>query len=557
MATGFELLALVVTVATALSIIARKTSQPAVIAYILTGLILGKAGLDIVAKTEITGIFSELGLVFLLFFIGLEIDLGNIKKIIKPVSLIALPQMAMTFLFGFSLGGILGFSLPQSIFFGAASMFSSTALVIKLLEDRDQASSLHGRLDTGILLIQDVAVVLVLAMMTANFSSPLSFSLRLAEILFLIGVTAAISIASSRYMLPKIFSRISENKHAFFIYGIAWAFLFISGAEYFGLSLEIGAFFAGLSLAQLPYSSELQERVRPLTELFMAVFFVNFGLEILPGHLSAFLLEAVVASLFLMVAKAIIIFSLVDRLNFTPETSFKASINMTQVSEFSLIMAAVAASQGFISGEFLGFISIVALATMAASSYLVSFNSEIFLRVEEYLERFSAAEERNIQKASIENHALVIGYNRVVKRVLQELEREYEQIVIVDNDPENVEELSRLDHEYIYGDFKHGEIRNSSGLKQAELVLSFSRDKNVNHHILNDRKRGSVVFLEAKSFEKAAELYEQGAEYVIIENVITGEKVADYLELYLKDPELFREETQDDLETIYWGGRDG
>lgn len=557
MNTGFESFAVIIVLATALSFIARKTKQPTVIAYIATGLILGPVGLSMIGETELTRLFSELGLVFLLFFIGLEINIGEIREVLKPTALIGVSQMALTALLGFGLGTLLGFTTVESLFIGAAAMFSSTALVVKLLTDIDEASTLPGRLDVGILLVQDIAVVLLLALLTANFSDPSTAVIRFFEIMAMIALIGGISIASSSYLLPKIFRKVSQKPSIFFIYGLAWAFLLISGTDQLGLSLEIGAFFAGLSLAQLPYSSELQERVRPLTDLFMAIFFINFALKIIPGQLSAYFMEAMIASVVLIAGKFGIFFGLIDRLKFTPETSFKAALNMTQISEFSIILGAIAVREGIIGDPMLGFISLVAITTMGTSSYLLNFNHAIYSRFEQILSRYESEEKGDVEVEELEGHALVIGYNMVTERVLDLLEQQYENVVIVDKDPDNTEELSRSSHEYIYGDFKHGEIRKASGIKKAAFILSMARDRKVNHHILRDRKRDTPVFLEAENFEQAAEMYDLGAEYVMIENIVTADKMADYLDLYIEDPEVFREETQDELETIHWGGRNG
>lgn len=555
MNAGFELFAVIVALATVLAFAARKTQQPTVIAYIVTGLVLGPVGLSFMGQTELTRLFSELGLVFLLFFIGLEIDISEISEVLKPTAIIGVSQMALTALLGFGLGVLLGFTTVESLFIGAAAMFSSTALVVKLLTDKDEATTLPGRLDVGVLLIQDVAVVLMLALLTANFTDPATAAIRFGEILVMIVLIGGVSIASSRYLLPKIFRRVSQKPSIFFIYGLAWAFILIAGAEHLDLSLEIGAFFAGLSLAQLPYSSELQERVRPLTDLFMAIFFIDFGLSILPSQLAAYFTEALVVAAALMIGKFFILFNLIDRLKFTPETSFKASLNMTQISEFSLILGSLAVSEQLIGEDILGFISLVAITTMAVSSYLLNFNHEIYRRVEHLLQRFEDDEKTDVDIDRLEDHAIVIGYNKMVQRVLPVLQQQYENVVIVDKSPENAEELSNSPYEYIYGDFKHGEIRKASAIKNASFVLSISRDREVNHQILNDTDRDTPAFLEADSFEDAAELYERGAEYVMIENIVAADKMADYLELYVEDPEVFGEEIRDDLETIHWGGR--
>jgi len=557
MNAGFEALALIIGLATVLSFIAKKTEQPTVISYILTGLILGPVGIGLLGQTETTQLFSELGLVFLLFFIGLEINISKIREVLEPTVLIGIAQMALSAALGFATGFLLGFTVIESVFLGAAAMFSSTALVVKILTDKDEASTLPGRLDIGILLIQDIVVVLILAILTANFNSITGTLLRFGEILAMIGLVGGISLASSKYLLPKVFKKTSINKHAFFIYGIAWAFILISGAQYLDLSLEIGAFFAGLSLAQLPYSSELQEKSATTNRPIMALFFINFGLQILPEQLSTYFIEAVLASAVLMIGKFGIFFGLTDHMKFTPQTSFKTSINMTQISEFSLILGALAASEQLIGQNFLGFISLVAIITMSSSSYLLNFNEKIYRELEGLVKKITTDEGEDVEIERMDNHAIIIGYNRITERLLPLLKETYSNVVVVDKNPENTRELSESPYEYIYGDFNHGEIRKAAAIEKAGIIISISKDKKVNHQILRDKERETIAFLEADSFEDTAELYEKNADYVIIENIVTGDKMADYLELYLEDPNLFQEEIDGDLETIHWGGRNG
>ncbi|MBC5792425.1 MAG: cation:proton antiporter [Nanohaloarchaea archaeon] len=554
--TGFETFGMAVAVATVFAFIARKTHQPTIIAYIAAGMVLGPVGLGILAQTELTKILSELGLVFLLFLIGLEIDVKKVREVLRPTVLIGIFQMILTFGLGAITGFLLGFTLIESIFIGAASMFSSTALVVKLLTDKDETSSLPGRLDVGILLIQDVAVVIILALISTQLNSPTQAILRLGEVFVMIGVIGVLSYLSSQYLLPQAFKKLSKDLHSFFIHGIAWAFALIFLAQQLNLSMEIGAFFAGLSLAQLPYSRELQERVRPLTDIFMAVFFINFGLKIVPGQLTAYITEALIASAVLIAGKFVIIFLLTDRMKFTPQTSFKAAVNMTQISEFSLILGALALSEGLIGSELVGFISLVAVITMGISSYLLNYNQEIFEAVEHLLERFKSEDKQDVSIERLEEHAVVVGYDKITEKLLDDLKRHYEDVVIVDRSSRKVDELAESDFEFIYGDFRHSEIRRAAGLKDAEILVSVAPEFEVNREILEHVRPETTVFVKADEVDEAADLYEMGAHYVIIRNILTGEKMSDYVKLFLEDRELFLKEIEDDVNHIKYGGRE-
>ncbi len=553
--TSLQNLAIIVLAATSLAFIARKGRQPVIIAYIVAGLLLGSAGLGIISGGESISLMSELGLAFLLFLVGLEIRLEEIRDIVRPVTIIALLQMALVATIGFLTAYLLGFSLIPSIFIAGAVMYSSTAVVVKLLSDKDEISSLPGKLDVGMLLIEDLVVVLLLALIGTGSGSPARVAASVAEILVMAGAVAALSILSSRYLLPTVFEKIGDNSHAFFTHSIAWLFLMVSATSYLGISMEIGAFFAGLSLAQLPYSREMQERIRPLTNFFMAIFFINVGLGLDRSVLSGMLPEAVAAAVILMAGKMLVIFLLTDRMKFTPETSFKAAINKAQISEFALVLAALGFSQGIVGQEVVSFLSIVAVLTMGASSYLISYNDAIYRRLEDLLSRLESERKQDVEIRELDGHALVIGYDALSRHAVSILENRFEDVVVVDRNPRNIDELANSNLEYIYGDFKHGEIRNASGLKKADLILSFSPDEWVNRKVLEEAG-DATVFVKADSMKEAGELYDLGAHYVMIKNVLAADKLEDYIRLFINDVDLFREEVKSEIERIEWSGKE-
>jgi Kef-type K+ transport system membrane component KefB len=547
--------ALIIATAAILGAVARKTKQPTVIAYIVTGLFLGPFFLDIIVETEATQLLGHLGLSFLLFLIGLEIKLEEIRKLLNEVTAIALGQMAVSAVLGYLTGQVFGFSVVESLFVGAAFTFSSTAVVVKLLSAKDEISTLPGKIGVGVLLVQDVAVVLLLALLSTNASSASQVLVSVAEIAVMICVIAGVSYLSSEKLLPKVFRKVSENRQAFFIHGVTWAFLFISLSEYLGVSTEIGAFFAGLSLAQLPYSQELIEEIRPLTDFFMAVFFINIGLGLTGNALSAYMFEAFIAAGILMLGKFGALFGIIDRLKFTPETSLKSALNLSQMSEFSLILGALGVSQGMISAEIFGFISLTMIITVGFSSYFIVFNERIYRRLEHLLAKIDSDAKEDVEVEALEDHALIVGYDFVGRRSAEILEDTFDQVMVVDRNPSNVNELSRSDYEYIYGDFSHGEIRNASQIQRADFVLSLIPDASVNRKIVEEAGPEATVFVKANSLEGAAELYDLGAHYVIQKNELAGEKMGEYVKLFLEDRELFYEEVEDDLERIEWGGR--
>ena len=547
--------ALIITTAAILGTAARKTKQPTVIAYIFTGLLLGPFFLDIIVETEGTQLLGEIGLSFLLFLIGVEIKLDEIREIFREVTFIALGQMSVSALLGYLTGQAFGFTFMESVFVAAAFTFSSTAVVVKLLSSKDEISTLPGKIGVGVLLIQDVAVVLILALLSTSASTPSQIVVSIAEIGVMISIIAGISYLSSQKLLPKVFRKVSENRQAFFIHGITWAFLFITLSDSIGLSTEIGAFFAGLSLAQLPYSHELIEEIRPLTDFFMAVFFINIGLGLTGNALSTYMVEAFLAAGILMIGKFAVLFFTIDRLKFTPETSLKSALNLSQMSEFSLILGALGVSKGLISPEIFGFISLTMIITVGFSSYFIAFSENFYRRFEHVLARIDSEAKNDVEVEALEDHALVIGYDFIGRRSAEILEDEFEDVMVVDRNSANVNEISRSGYEYVYGDFGHGEIRNASQINKADFVMSLVPDFTVNRKIVEEASPDAAVFVKASNLDEAAELYDLGAHYVIQKNELVGEKMGEYVKLFLEDEELFDEEVEKDRERIKWGDR--
>lgn len=551
MVTGVESAAVAVMVAAALAILFHKLNQPTVTAYILTGILLGPAVFGITTHSEPIQVFSEIGLAFLLFLIGLEMDVSELGEIINPTLFIGGIQMVFMFASGLLLGNLVGFNLTQSIFAGAFLMFSSTAVVVKMLSDKDQISTLPGRLNVSILLLQDIVVVLGLAVLNTGFSTPAQFGIGIMETLAFIALTAGISYISSRYALKHLFSTYAEEKHGFLIYAVAWLFLFIEISQFLNISIEIGAFLAGIGMGRLKISQEVMERVRPLTDVFIAVFFIGVGLKLDQGAIVRYWDEALIFSALIIPLKFISEFSLTDISKFSPETSFISSLNMTQISEFSIILASLAATKGYISTDFVGFAALTAITTMTISSYFITYNKAIYSYFEPVLQYFESEEKQDVSLKELNGHAVVIGYDQLTRNILTGLKNHFDDIVVVDSNSENVEELSQSDYEFLYGDFKHGEIRNSANLSKAKLVISASSQHEVNLQILEDID-DATAFLRAESPDEALELYELGAHYVMRRNVLASEKLLKYVKLYFDNRERFNREVDAEMEKIRW-----
>ena len=555
-------LAIILLSATLVGFLAKQTGQPTIIAYIIAGVIIGPAALGLVEVTALTEALSELGLAFLLFLLGIKMQIDDVRHVLVPIVKISMPQMAAVALVGIGVSLALGFSLLEALIIGLAVMYSSTAVVIKMLTDKDEATSLHGKIDVGVLLVQDIVVVILLAVLAAGRPETLGeVATTLGIVLALVAAITVAALAASEYLLPTVFRRVADNKDVFFLLAVSWAFLFVFvsdeinlflaplGVEAY-LSIEMGAFLAGLAIAQLPYSTELKDRINPLTDLFVTEIFVSVALTLEASELLFYWQEALVAAAVLMVGKLIVFFLLIDWQGFDLETTFLGSVTMMQVSEFGIIVG-VAAFQGeFVDVEVLGFLTLVAILTMSVSVYFIEYNHRLFERARPYLSRWDTDATFRDGKQSYSGHAVVVGYDDVTRNALSLLKERYDDVVVVDRRTDHIETLEANGYDAIYGDFRNSTVRKDAGLKKAAFVLSSSVQTEVNKALLREVNDDAVVFTEAATAEDARELYERGAHSVIVSTQLASDRLSGYIRAYLEDRETFETAVRADRELL-------
>lgn len=559
--------AIILVAAALVGVLAVRLGQPTIIGYILTGVVIGPVGLGLVEPSIITETMAELGLAFLLFLLGIKMRIDDIRHLIAPIVKISIPQMAAIGLVGFGLAVALPFSFEEAVIIGLAVMYSSTAVVIKMLNDKGEATALHGKIDVGILLAQDIVVVIILAVLAAGRPEDAAdIAMTLAIVMFLVTITTVAAIAASRYVLPPLFRRIADDSTFFFLVAISWLFLFVLVSDQidvllapFGvdayLSVEMGAFLAGLAIAQLPYSKDLQGRVNPLTDLFVMIFFVSVALDFEASDLLAYWQEAVVVAVVLMIVKFVVFFTLINWQRFDLETTFLGSVGMIQVSEFGIVVAvaAVQSDPPFIGQEELGFITLVALLTMSVSVYFIQYNQQLFDRAKPYLSRWEQTDPVQPAATEYRNHVVVVGYDEIARRALWILEDRYDEIVVVDRNVEHVEAIENAGYDALFGDFQYAKIRKDAGVKYADFVFSSSDQVEINEIILGETTEETTVFVEARTAEEAERLYDLGAEYVIMAPQLGVAQFIEYLESYLENRPTFDREIAADMELLRSG----
>lgn len=512
-----------------LALIASRTGQPTVIAYLVTGLVLGPVFLDVVEASSFVNLVSELGFPLLLFLIGLEMKFDAFRSILSKVGRIAAAQVVAQQVMAFTVAYFFGFGLVESFYISMCTIFGATPVVVKMLTDKHETSSLPGRIDIGVLILQDFFMVVVLGFLAAGqINSPSDLVITFGKIIFL-GVALGIAaFEASRTIESKLLGDLAHNRHAFFIQGMAWAFLFISLADIVGLSLEIGGFLAGISLGQVPYSTELQEKVRPLTNLLLAVFFASIGLSLNAQELFVYWREALIAIAVLSSSAFAVMYGLTRWQGFSTETSFKSSINLTMMSEFGLVAGAVAVEQGLLAAGILGYMTLIKLITNGYAVYLIQYNDRIYRFFRPYLGD-DDTECRETEESG--NYAVIFGDSRLDEVVRPVLDSSFDRVIFVEPDPHEMRNLESEGEEFVFGDPRHPEVRRDAGVEEASAVISLEEDFELDRELAEELD--SFFVAVASDSEEASRLRDSGADHVIVEDKavekILGKKLREAL----------------------------
>lgn len=484
-------LGIVVIAAAVVVLLARRVRIPGIVAYLFTGLLLGpatgvlSAGDGGRAGHDTIHVIAEVGIALLLFLVGLELSIAKIKDVGRVAVVAGLGQVVFTALGGFGIGLLLGFDAMTSLFIATALTFSSTVVVVKLLDQKKELFALYGRIAVGIFLVQDLVVIVVLTVLTGLgdpdqlTAASLSASLGKA-FLGMLGLLGVMLLAS-RYVLPRPFTWIARSSEAVLVWSLCWCFLAVVAAHELGLSPEIGAFVAGMSLAQLKVSHDLARRVHPLMSFFVAVFFVALGAQMeLSGALTHYK-AAIVLSLFVLIGNPFIFMLILVRMGYSERTSFLTSVTVAQISEFSFVFAALGMSAELIDPGILSLIAVVGVVTIGVSSYMIIYNHGLYEHVRrlKLLTLFRAGTHQDEEPPPARrDHVIVVGMNSLGRRVLQQLHAAGERTLAVDTDPAKLEGLPG---ETLQGSIDHQSVVEESGLARAKLAVSALRIEDSNN----------------------------------------------------------------------------
>jgi len=430
--------------------------QPIIVSFIAVGLLAGPSGLDLARTVEPIELLAELGVAVLLFLVGLKLDLGLVRSV-GPVALTTgLGQVLFTSVLGFAIGLGLGLSPLASLYVAVALTFSSTIIIVKLLSDKREIDSLHGRIALGFLIVQDLGVVVAMAALSAFGVGEGPFKQVTSALggALLLGAGLA---AFMRYAAEPLLHRLVRVPELLVAAAIGWAAVLAAVADSLGLSKELGGLLAGVSLASTPYREAIVSRLSSLRDFLLLFFFVALGAKLDLGLFGDQFVPAVVLSLFVLVGNPLIVMAIMGLMGYRKRTGFLAGLTVAQISEFSLIFMAMGLSLGHVDAGAVGLVTIVGLLTIAISTYMISYSQDLYARLEPLLAPFERRvphreEADRADPGTRRYDAVIFGLGRYGVAIGERLAARGITVLGVDFDPEALRAWRARQGEACYGD---------------------------------------------------------------------------------------------------------
>ncbi len=536
--------------------IAKMLRQPFLVAYIAAGICAGPLLLNLLDREQpLYHLFSQFGVVLLLFMVGLSLDFNYLKKIGRVALFTGLGQILIGGPLTMLLLHFLGFAFLPSFYLATAMTFASTIITTKLLADKHDTESLYGRQTIALLLVQDVIAIIIMLVLTAlKEGGELSTALLPLIPKGIILVSFIFFLA--KFFLPWLLKHIAVSSEFLFLFTIAWCFGMASLVTVLGFSIEIGAIVAGLSLGSSPYQSEISSRIKPLRDFFLILFFVLLGSETNLASLSTILKPGVVMIVFVLFTGPLVLYFLFRLMKFTRRNSFLSALSGAQVSEFGFVLLFVGRELGHVGDRELALFTLVALTTIFISSYLITYNKQIEELMTPWFKLFKRDRLNQKEERAPEYDVWIIGYHRIGWRICQALRERKASFAVVDFNPETIDSLRQAGIPAYFGDVDDVEFLATIPLHKAKLIISTIPDAvdqiTLLKHLRAHRTKPFVVTnLVDPNFRQA--LYHSGADYVMMPHLLGGGWIAELIKKQHLSKKIFQKLRREQEEEVKLG----
>lgn len=476
----FGEIAALLALAAATGFVGLVLRQPLIVSFIIVGLIAGPSALDLVQSDAEITLLSELGIVMLLFLVGIKLDLALIRSLGTVSLLTGLGQVAFTSLIGYVIGLALGLDPLTNFYIAAALAFSSTIIIVKVLSDKREIDSLHGKISLGILIVQDLIVVIAMIGLSAvgiSAGADEHGGATVQSLLISSAVLILFVVGFVRYLATPLTEKLAFAPELLVVFAIALAAIFAAVGDVTGLGKEVGGLLAGVALASTPYRESIAARLAPLRDFLLLFFFIALGATIDLSILSGNATYVVMLSLFVLMGKPLIVLIVMGAMGYRKRTGFLAGLTLAQISEFSLIFVAMGASLGHVDQETLSIVTLVGLVTIAASTYLITYSHQLYLMCEPLLGKFERGRTPREPDESATHHKasypiILFGLGRLGTAIGLRLHQRGIDVLGFDFDPAAVSRWRELGLDAEFGDVTDPEFISELPLSQAEWLVA-------------------------------------------------------------------------------------
>lgn len=538
--SSFLEIASILGLATILGIVGQKLRQPLIIMFLAAGILAGPSVLGIIHSHDQIELLAQIGIALLLFIVGLKLDLHLIRTT-GPVALATgLGQIIFTSIIGFVIAVALNMSFLTAAYVSVALTFSSTIIIVKLLSDKKEIDSLHGQIAIGFLIVQDIAAILALVGLTTFGSSIAEEGATYVTTLIIgakgLGLLGVVALLM-KYVLPQVTRRLAHSLELLTLFAIAWAVFLGAGSDVLGFSKEVGAFLAGVSLASTDYRDSIGARLISLRDFLLLFFFIDLGARLDWSTVGAQVGASLIFSVFVLIGNPLVVLVIMGLMGYRRRTGFLAGLTVAQISEFSLIVAALGLSIGHITNETVGLITLVGVVTIFISTYMILYSGQLYHLLSGPLKIFErrnpyreAAIDTFNETASVD--AVLVGLGNYGSGLAEYLLRRNKVILGIDFDPGVLDRWRERGLSVLYGDMADPEIHEQLPLSKARWVISTVRSKEMNLALVRNIKKEGCdckLALTATDGEEAEEFRNAGAHLVFRPFADAAEQAADAL----------------------------
>ena len=530
---------------------------PLILAYLATGVVIGsKVGFGFVgSEVGLNGI-SEIGLVLLLFMIGLEIDINKIKAAGSSLITTGVFQFIVSLALGFGFFMMFGFMMGGGKFdlfyLAVGTAISSTAVVVKLLYAKSELDTLAGRLTLGVLVFQDIWAIVILGIQPSLADPQV---LQILTSFALMAAMIAIAVLISRYALPPIFKKIAKSPELIILTSLGWCVSVCAIANTFGLSIEMGALIAGVGMSTFPYTLDVEAKLTNIRDVLIMLFFVSLGMK-MPnpaGHMSL-LFIAIAGTVFVLLARFLSVYPFLKILRNGNRVGVLTSLNLSNISEFGLVIAAIGIREGHIGNEVLTVLIFIFVFSAIGASFIINGNQQIQELVTNKLLNKIGLKDRVAYKEAepfkLDKDIAFLGFFRVASSMIEDFQKVVphdgekslaDRTVVIDFNQVSHDKLRAQNVTAIYGDIANMNTLHHAGIEEVKLVISTIPD-NVLVGTDNARMVKEIrticphakVIATAENPQSARAIYEAGADYVVIPRMLVSEHLIPIVEVMLK-----------------------